>query len=182
MHALFHFIFVYTAPVDPGSDGEFTCTDKEDGLYPDPNDCSNFYACSNNGQTKLLTSCYTGLVFNPYCTCCDFPDNYNCQGVSDFSCLGKDDGLYPDEEDCRAYFSCSGGAVTGRTICVEGLAYNPNCLCCDWPQNYQCPTVGPGSSDGPSSTSALPTSNGLGSTNALSTSNTLFFQNFGRNN
>ena len=114
------------------------CTGKPDGLHADPTDCTKYYSCSNNVQHSL--SCQSTLVFNPYCSCCDWPDNYDCQGVSDFNCEGRADGVYADPEDCTAFFECEGnGQQLSRTRCNEGTVFNPNCPCCDWPANYECP-------------------------------------------
>ncbi|XP_072019677.1 uncharacterized protein [Amphiura filiformis] len=125
-------------PQSPVPEGQ--CAGKENGLYPDPEDCMKFYACSDNGQSEFHISCDTNLVFNPYCKCCDWPQNYDCNGVSDFSCLGRDDGLYPaDVDNCAAYFTCSDGQITGRTFCADGTIFNPETQWCSWPADYQCP-------------------------------------------
>ena len=128
-----------TLPTVP--DDQFTCTGRVNGLYADPEDCNMYYACSNNGQSKFHVACDPSLIFNPYCICCDWPQNYDCNGVSDFSCVGKSDGLYPDVDDneCKAYFTCSNGQITGRTLCTEGTIFNPVIRDCDWPSAYQCP-------------------------------------------
>ncbi|XP_057243808.1 acidic mammalian chitinase-like, partial [Malurus melanocephalus] len=41
------------------------------GIYADPNNNKNFYNCVN-GQT-FMQSCEQGLVFDPVCSCCNWP-------------------------------------------------------------------------------------------------------------
>ncbi|XP_072018635.1 uncharacterized protein [Amphiura filiformis] len=48
-------------PQSPVPEGQ--CAGKENGLYPDPEDCMKFYACSDNGQSEFHISCDTNLVF-----------------------------------------------------------------------------------------------------------------------
>ncbi|KAL4622399.1 acidic mammalian chitinase-like isoform X2 [Arapaima gigas] len=46
----------------------YFCVGKANGLYPDPANKNQYYAC-NKGQA-YIQHCATGLVFNPSCSCC----------------------------------------------------------------------------------------------------------------
>ncbi|XP_009886537.1 PREDICTED: acidic mammalian chitinase-like isoform X1 [Charadrius vociferus] len=54
-----------------GSGGSGFCAGKANGIYADPTNKSNFYNCVN-GETFMQT-CQNGLVFDPSCSCCNWP-------------------------------------------------------------------------------------------------------------
>uniref|UniRef100_A0A8C5TFZ9 chitinase n=1 Tax=Malurus cyaneus samueli TaxID=2593467 RepID=A0A8C5TFZ9_9PASS len=54
-----------------GSGGSGFCAGKPNGIYADPENNKNFYNCVN-GQT-FMQSCEQGLVFDPVCSCCNWP-------------------------------------------------------------------------------------------------------------
>ncbi|OWK52981.1 Acidic mammalian chitinase [Lonchura striata] len=54
-----------------GSGGSGFCAGKPNGIYADPSNKRNFYSCLN-GQT-FVQSCQPGLVFDPVCSCCNWP-------------------------------------------------------------------------------------------------------------
>lgn len=54
-----------------GSGGSGFCAGKANGIYADPDNSRNFYSCLN-GQT-FVQSCEQGLVFDPACSCCNWP-------------------------------------------------------------------------------------------------------------
>ena len=49
-------------------------------MVPNPNDatCASYVHC-NNGVAHVM-SCQSGLLFNPTCSCCDWPNNVDCNG------------------------------------------------------------------------------------------------------
>ncbi|XP_043081275.1 acidic mammalian chitinase-like [Puntigrus tetrazona] len=49
------------------------CVGKTDGIYVNPNETTSFIQCSNNKLHKQ--NCPVGTVFNPNCSCCDWPKN-----------------------------------------------------------------------------------------------------------
>jgi hypothetical protein len=59
---------------------EFDCTSKQDGYYPSPTSCSDYYICANS--LPFRTDCHPGLVFNPSTLYCDFPDHVSCTATS----------------------------------------------------------------------------------------------------
>ncbi|XP_038676385.1 acidic mammalian chitinase-like [Scyliorhinus canicula] len=60
-------------PAVPPSEapGSGFCAGKSNGTYPDPKDKSKFYQC-DDGVT-YLKNCVPGLVFEPSCNCCNWP-------------------------------------------------------------------------------------------------------------
>lgn len=52
-------------------------------------------------------------------------------------CLGKLDGFYPLESDCRGFYRCSRG-ITKVKHCPEGLRFNAVEEVCDWPKHVPC--------------------------------------------
>ena len=49
-------------------------------MVPNPNDqtCTTYIHC--NFGTANVMNCQPGLLFNPSCSCCDWPYNVNCDG------------------------------------------------------------------------------------------------------
>lgn len=53
------------------------CTDKFDGFFEDPNNCTVFYQCLKGKATKR--HCLKGMVFNPLLKTCDIPQDFPCR-------------------------------------------------------------------------------------------------------
>merc|ERR1711915_436334 len=117
-----------------------TCpADINDFLLPDPEDCSQFYYCSN-GEPSLY-QCPDGLYFNPDLDVCDSPLNVDC--TNPFSTLKLssklpttertnvtcpadiNDFLLPDPKDCSQFYYCSNGEPS-LYQCPDGLYFNPD--------------------------------------------------------
>ncbi|XP_025061622.1 chitotriosidase-1 [Alligator sinensis] len=47
------------------------CLNKDDGIYPVPEENTKFYICANRATFRM--SCPDGLVYNGTCKCCDWP-------------------------------------------------------------------------------------------------------------
>ncbi|CAG7716047.1 unnamed protein product [Allacma fusca] len=141
-------------PTPPSDD--FVCP-KDEGLFPNPKDCSTYYQC--NAGHAFLEDCPPDLVFNPRTENCDYLENVpECNGnpattttrkpnppsdpttvspPEEFTCPGKD-GLYPNPADCFTYYVC----VAGDSVliaCPDGLAFNPKTLSCDYPEIHRVP-------------------------------------------
>ncbi|XP_019402180.1 PREDICTED: acidic mammalian chitinase-like [Crocodylus porosus] len=58
-----------TPPVDSG-DKTF-CSDKQDGMYADPEDRASFYQCA--AGTAYHFTCAASLVYDESCKCCNYP-------------------------------------------------------------------------------------------------------------
>ncbi|XP_078585736.1 uncharacterized protein LOC144867557 [Branchiostoma floridae x Branchiostoma japonicum] len=84
------------AKASSSSGDGFSCEGMEDGNYPDPEDCSKFYTCSNGKPTHM--SCPADLYYNEKTDQCDYLQNVNCDRiprrclapnkVGDFECSG----------------------------------------------------------------------------------------------
>merc|ERR1711973_970394 len=61
--------------VDPTPSPTFKCPEEE-GLYPNPTDCSKFYQCFNH--VAWAGQCPANLYFNPSLKVCDFPEKVDC--------------------------------------------------------------------------------------------------------
>ncbi|XP_072336032.1 acidic mammalian chitinase-like [Scyliorhinus torazame] len=59
------------SPGGGGGGGSGFCAGKSNGIYADPKDKSKFYQC-DDGVT-YLKNCVSGLVFDPSCNCCNWP-------------------------------------------------------------------------------------------------------------
>jgi hypothetical protein len=124
----------------------FVCP-KEDGFFPNPEDCHSFYVCFN--EEALLVPCPNGLAFNPDTDTCDLPEMVpSCKPAGTnppppvtrptpppggFVCP-KDDGLYANPDDCFSYYACVDGDAIVEP-CPDGLAFNPVLEACDYPEN-----------------------------------------------
>ncbi|KAJ8257785.1 hypothetical protein GJAV_G00189660 [Gymnothorax javanicus] len=47
-------------------------------------------------------------------------------------CSGKPDGLYPNQNDARAFYHCAHG-ITWVQHCAAGTVFSDSCKCCTWP-------------------------------------------------
>ncbi|KAI8498066.1 hypothetical protein Bbelb_240100 [Branchiostoma belcheri] len=56
--------------------GEFSCNGLPNGNYPDPEDCSKYYSCSNGIAYSM--PCPAGLNYNEDIGVCDWPVNVDC--------------------------------------------------------------------------------------------------------
>ncbi|CAH1258875.1 MRC1 [Branchiostoma lanceolatum] len=113
--------------------GQLTCRGRPDGTYPDPEDCTKFYMCSNGIASSF--SCPKGLHFDIKTSRCEWPEDATCG--DGFSCEGKPDGNYADTVDCSKYYTCSNEILSHRS-CPDGLYYNEETDQCDYPENVDC--------------------------------------------
>ncbi|KAK3735050.1 hypothetical protein QZH41_001733 [Actinostola sp. cb2023] len=112
------------------------CKGKPNGNYPDPNNCNGYIACSN-GFTYYMP-CPANLKWNHAKKQCDWP-RFGSPSCGDhptaipFECLGKNNGDYPDPDNCKGYITCSNG-LTYRRPCPGELKWSRTKKRCDWPQ------------------------------------------------
>ncbi|XP_060580813.1 probable chitinase 10 [Ruditapes philippinarum] len=59
------------------SRNEFDCVTNNDGYYPSPTSCSEYFVCAAGITFK--TDCHPGLLFNSISLYCDFPDHVTCK-------------------------------------------------------------------------------------------------------
>ncbi|XP_022107744.1 chitotriosidase-1-like, partial [Acanthaster planci] len=116
--------------------GTFTCRDKPNGYYADPNSCRMYYIC-NQGVASYLP-CGTGLYFDPQTYTCNYPGNVQCNAPdTPLFCDDRADGHYADPADCSKFYQCANG-FTYLTSCQDGLLWNSHINSCDWPRNVKC--------------------------------------------
>ncbi|XP_072504253.1 chitotriosidase-1 isoform X2 [Notamacropus eugenii] len=60
-----------TQPSKPSPGGNTFCKDKNDGIYPNPQNHTTFYNCV--GKQTFRLSCPEGLIFDNSCKCCAWP-------------------------------------------------------------------------------------------------------------
>ncbi|XP_077979894.1 uncharacterized protein LOC144435192 isoform X3 [Glandiceps talaboti] len=137
------------------------CSTAPDGLYPHPTDCTKYINCGSG--LEYVSSCQTGLLFNPRQLNCDWPQNVpECTEtrssstmvkleqssasivvahssvtntpVSRVDCSTAPDSLYPFPADCTKYINCGSG-LEHVSPCPPGKVFNPRQRYCDWPEN-----------------------------------------------
>lgn len=61
----------------PHDEKEFSCANRADVFYPDPESCSRFYRCVN--QHAFHYTCPANLYYNPALKLCDWKQNVDCK-------------------------------------------------------------------------------------------------------
>ena len=79
----------------------YDCHEKDDGLYPDPEDCHNFFECSNG--RSLFFRCPDGLAFDDAAHACNFENlvpacsSWKAQTCRDDGIIGSDGDVEGDK-------------------------------------------------------------------------------------
>jgi hypothetical protein len=111
----------------------FNCSDKPQGSYPHPTNCSSFFVCVD-GELAGDFICTEPLLFDPIQQTCNFPEEVLCF----FTCEGKD-GFFPHPNDCSKFLSCHDGSPNVEVFdCPEPLLFDPVLLKCNLPQFVDC--------------------------------------------
>ncbi len=111
------------------------CYNKTDGYYPDPDDPASYYQCYNcgNGDEHALTvhnTCATSLIWSEYYQTCAYPAEF---------CNGREDGTYPDPEDCQMYYICyDDGNGENHLSCSGTDKFHAECLYCVADNKFNC--------------------------------------------
>jgi len=113
----------------------FSCENKPDGFYPHPTDCSMWIGC--RAGLPIYFSCPDGLLYNPETGVCDDPDQVDCGGGDDISCIGLVDGAYPHPRSCAAYILCRSEVATVAT-CPPPLLFDKILRVCNYPDAVVC--------------------------------------------
>ena len=112
------------------------CDSRQDGVFPDIDDCSSFYICVFSLTYPI--SCVDGLIWNQDLESCVLAENGNCDlSQESFSCDGRGHGYYPDLADCTGYYHCAGRNTPYRSSCGQ-LYWNQQIGGCDFPDNVAC--------------------------------------------
>lgn len=72
---------------DNGGSPVGACDPNEPSLYPDPDDCTKYYQCSNG--LEYLRNCPAGLNFSPSELVCDWPAAAGCGGNGGSKCYWR---------------------------------------------------------------------------------------------
>nr|XP_026694521.1 chitin-binding domain protein cbd-1-like isoform X3 [Ciona intestinalis] len=110
------------------------------GPFEKPEDCDNFYQCSN-GYLHTMP-CAPGTAFNPAIGVCDWPKNVPGCGASSGgspTCKDADDkplstGPFEKPGDCTHFYQCGAGILYVMP-CASGTVFNPTLSVCDWSHN-----------------------------------------------
>lgn len=112
------------------------CYNRTDGYYVDPTDPQSYYQCNNcgNGDGHSLTThttCADDLVWSEYYT--------NCVEPNDGFCLGKEDGIFADPNNCTKYYTCyDDGYGQSNTYCGASNRFHARCLYCVAENQFNC--------------------------------------------
>ncbi|XP_067000219.2 protein obstructor-E [Anabrus simplex] len=119
----------------------FVCPEKY-GRFASGGQCDSYIECEDGVPTEKL--CPDGLLFNArahhYAYPCQYPVDVDCEGRSALQPAQPTEecphqyGYFKlgDVNNCGQFINCVDGR--GYTFnCPEGLAFNPDTLRCDWP-------------------------------------------------
>ncbi|XP_013774373.1 uncharacterized protein LOC106459308 [Limulus polyphemus] len=102
-----------------------TCS-SDCSMIRDTNDCTKYKFCKNNKIYEMV--CPSDLTFNPKTDTCDYADKVECR---DPRCP-EPNGFFPHPDSCLKYIKCENWQFKIMK-CPEGLGFNPNTRCCNWP-------------------------------------------------
>ncbi|XP_070205872.1 chitin-binding domain protein cbd-1-like [Littorina saxatilis] len=114
----------------------FDCTKVADGVYEAG--CKSFVVCANGVAT--LKECEQSKVYDaPSGACADEGSvGPPCGTMKD--CSKSADGKFADtDQQCKSYYTCSGGTFFGHNYCAKGLVFNEALQTCDWPADTDPP-------------------------------------------
>lgn len=124
-------------------------------LYPDPENCANFYRCEYNGYYQaVLHTCVENLHYDHVLRACNWDDKVVCnanhgvepeqpppQRPTVITCPPAEDNQRPTHlnhpTDCGKFYKCWDG-VPVLMDCPEDTIWNPTVLYCDFPKNVRC--------------------------------------------
>ncbi|XP_049807256.1 protein obstructor-E-like isoform X1 [Schistocerca nitens] len=148
------------------SQGGLSCPERN-GRYPKSGQCDAYIQCEDGVPSEQL--CPDGLLFNAKASIfsypCQYPPEVDCEGRSQTQPAQANErcprqfGYYKmgDSSHCGQFMNCVGGR--GFVFdCPEGLAFNPELLRCEWPDQvkdcdaeaflgFRCPEEAIGSED-----------------------------------
>ncbi|KAH8379051.1 hypothetical protein KR009_002815 [Drosophila setifemur] len=100
------------------------------------NTCTKYVLCYYG--RPVLRECHDGLQYNNVTDRCDFPQYVDCV-ANNCSATDQPENIIflASKSSCSKYFVCSDGRPWEQE-CAPGLAYNPECECCDYAKNVDC--------------------------------------------
>ncbi|BFZ01380.1 hypothetical protein BsWGS_04419 [Bradybaena similaris] len=119
-----------------------SCRGLSEGLNPWKGmEWQPFFVECHKERTVFQGQCQSSAVFSPITRACETPMSIPSEhGGWKPGCLGRRDGLYPDELGrCDLYFLCQGQLFRGFHSCKSGLKFNPATSSCDKAANIPFP-------------------------------------------
>jgi hypothetical protein len=125
--------YIDLAPVTLPPEPAFNCSNRPQGSYPHPTNCSSFYICMDCELAGDF-SCPVPLLFDPIQQTCEIQEKVLCF----FTCEGKK-GLFPHPNDCSKFLGCHDASPNVEVFdCPEPLLFDPVLLKCNLPQFVDC--------------------------------------------
>ncbi|XP_032586961.1 uncharacterized protein LOC6583299 [Drosophila mojavensis] len=98
--------------------------------------CTKYVLCYYG--IPVLRECYDGLQYNAETDRCDFPEYVDCVANDCPQEISVTNIRYlSSKAQCNKYFICSNGMPWPQE-CANGLAFNPECNCCDYASKVEC--------------------------------------------
>ncbi|XP_075162737.1 protein obstructor-E-like [Haematobia irritans] len=98
--------------------------------------CTKYVLCY--ASTPVIRECCDGLQYNAETDRCDFPQYVDC--VDNMCTIFNDPTnitFLASKAYCDKYYVCMDGVANAQN-CSNGLQFNPNCSCCDFPSKVNC--------------------------------------------
>ncbi|XP_072419241.1 chitinase-3-like protein 1 [Chiloscyllium punctatum] len=104
-------------------------------------DLDDFHDHCQQGVLPLTTKLNKLLKINSGCKIQNSPSSNKINKNNDNTeiringpwCLNKTAGVYVDPNDPTRFYRCD--QLTTHERCADGLVFDKNCLCCNWPKN-----------------------------------------------
>jgi len=114
----------------------FTCSTKQRGVYPSSTKCNIFYICDGTNNAPKEKKCPKHTNFFPRYNMCVASNAFSCEDPT--FCSGKDDGDYPNKNNCYGYYRCNNGGTYPKN-CDNGYRFNGKA--CVTSISYVCPNA-----------------------------------------
>jgi len=139
-----------------GPDPDYECDPEENGAFPHEEFCEYYVDCYKGLAT--LAVCTDTMLFDLVYNGCNYASEVHCGNRTrpegyptpkptttkdpsiterpPYNCP-EPDGLFPDPEDCAAYYTCAGG-YGWHNVCSFSLFFNTKLKVCDYLPNVDC--------------------------------------------
>ena len=98
--------------------------------------CTKYVLCY--AGTPVVRECCDGLQYNANTDRCDFPQYVDCvDNMCTIFNNPKNITFLASKAACDKYYVCMDG-IPFAEHCANGLQFNPECDCCDFPTNVNC--------------------------------------------
>lgn len=118
----------------------FSCTVRQDGVYPElTSGCSLYYRCLDGAVYSY--SCPPREALDYSSGECRPAREMTCPQLPPTTppCQNQTDGYYPDySHDCKAYYRCSNGSMSGEWRCEDGAVWDTSTGSCGRGSSLVC--------------------------------------------